>query len=86
MRRHRRRGHQRARAECGKGRIDLADRAGVKDLDILAPWRERLPGIPRCGPSDACISRIEQHGNTNGFGRQFMQEPQTLCRRLCYKK
>src|SRR5262245_47464840 len=35
--------------KCSKGRVDLSDRAGIKDLELQAERRGSFPRAPQCG-------------------------------------
>src|SRR5262249_1817036 len=72
--------------KCGKGRIDLSDRVGIKDLELQPEGRSSFLRALQCGVSDGWIARIDQNGNTNGLGHQFMQEPQSLGHRFLDEK
>src|SRR5262249_12894587 len=65
----------------GKGRIDLADRTGVKDLDLQSDGGGGFVHGLQCGLSGVRIDRIDEHSNTNGPGHHVMQEPQPLGRK-----
>jgi len=58
----------------GKGRIDLAASAGVEDLDLQPDGAGGFLHLPQCGLGVRTIGRIDEHGNTHGFGHQLMQE------------
>jgi hypothetical protein len=49
--------------EGGKGRIDLADRAGVQDLDLQPGGAGGFLHLPQCGLGGRNIGRIEEHGS-----------------------
>ena len=57
----------------GKDRIDLAARYGVENTDLQTDGAGSFLHVPRCGLGGR-IARIEEHGNTNSLGHQFMQE------------
>ena len=61
--------------KAGKGRIDLADRTGVEDLDLQPNGGGGFLHLPQRGLGDRSIGRIDEHGNTNGLGHQVVQEP-----------
>ena len=70
----------------GKGRIDLADRRGVEDLDLQPDGGGGFLHVPQRGLGGRSIGRIDEHGNTNGLGHQVMQQPQPLGRHLAGEK
>jgi hypothetical protein len=64
--------------EGGKGRIDLADRRGVEDMDLQPEGTGNFLHASQCSLGVCRIGRIDQHGNTNSLGHQLMQESQPL--------
>ena len=72
--------------KCGKGRLDLSDGAGIKDLELQAEGRGGFLRASQCGVRDCWIARIDQNSNTNALWHQFMQEPQPLRHRLLDEK
>src|SRR5262245_17490855 len=68
--------------KCGKGHIDLSDRVGIEDLELQAERRGGFLRASQRGFRDRWIARIDQNGNTNGLGHQFMQESQPLSHRF----
>ena len=70
----------------GKGRIDLAARAGVEDMDLQPDGAGSFLHVPQCGLGGRSIGRIDEHGNTNGLGHQLMQESQPLGHHLLDEK
>src|SRR5262245_14836983 len=59
--------------EGGEGRIDLAVRAGVDQLDCESDTASSFPHLSRHGLGRRGIGRIDEYGNTNGLGYQLMQ-------------
>jgi hypothetical protein len=57
----------------GKDPIDLVARYGFEITDLQADGAGSFLHVPRCGLGGR-IARMEEHGNTNSIGHQFMQE------------
>jgi len=62
----------------GEGRIDLATGAGVDDLNLQSETECSFGYLSQRGLGIRRIGRIDQHGNSNRFGHQVVQEPQPL--------
>src|SRR5262249_3943982 len=71
--------------EGGEGRLDLAPGAGVEDLDLQAHCTSSFRYLSYAlGTCD--IGRIDQHGNPNGLGHQFLQKCHPLRTQLSCEK
>ena len=62
----------------GEGHIDLAAGAGVDDLNLQSETECSFGYLSQRGLGIRRIGRIDQHGNSNRFGHQVVQEPQPL--------
>jgi hypothetical protein len=51
----------------GKGRIDLAYRAGVEDPDLQPNGESGFLNVPQRGLGDRSIGRIDKNGNTKSI-------------------
>ena len=54
--------------KCREGRIDLTAGAGVVDLDVHSEGAGRSCHVSERGLSIGGICRIDEYGDTNGFG------------------
>src|SRR5262249_34315691 len=72
--------------KAGKGRINLADRRGVDDLDLQPKSVSGFLDDVQCGLGIGNIGRVNKYGNANNLGHQVVQEPQPLGYYLSYKK
>src|SRR6516165_10511043 len=64
--------------EGGEGRLDLAPRAGIEELNLQSDGTRSFRYVPQRGLGRRSIRRIDQHDNTKGLGHQVVQEPQPL--------
>jgi hypothetical protein len=70
-----------ARKAC-KDRIDLDACAGVEHINLQPNGAASFLHFPQRGFSGRITDRIDEHGNTNRFRHEFMQESEPLCYRF----
>src|SRR5262249_54863921 len=61
-----------------KGRIDLADRCCVEEIDLQPEGAGGFLRFTHCRLGGGSISRIDEYCNANRLRHQLMQEPQPL--------
>jgi hypothetical protein len=60
-----------------EGFVDLAVIAGIYDLDLMAGHRSGGPDIRNYSFGERIV-RIDEDGHQNGFGHEFVQQPELL--------
>jgi hypothetical protein len=64
--------------EGGKGRLDFVACAGVEGLDLQSDRARSFRYLSKRSLEAPSIAWIDQHGNSNGLGHQFAQQPKPL--------
>src|SRR5262249_37904811 len=70
-------------SEC---RIDVADGAGVEDVDLQPEGARGCFNVSRVGRGTDSIGRVDEDGNASCFRHQLMQQSQPLCGQLSNEK
>ena len=61
---------------CCESRLDFAAGACVEDLNLQSDGASRFGQVAQRGLCGRSIRRIDQHSDTNGFGRKLMKKSQ----------
>src|SRR5262249_46309372 len=72
--------------KSGEGRIDLADGAGVEDLDLQAHSAAGRLHVSQRGLRSRTAGRIDEHDDTGRSGHHLSPEFQPLCGQLTTEK